>query len=96
MNDLNPSDLVVLRALARLSRMRKIVDFEALALRAGGTLEDARGAIGRLARSGFVERRGEELRLTMAGLAVAVASGASRARVEKPARGPRAAKRHAA
>jgi RIO-like serine/threonine protein kinase len=70
---MNTLDLTVLRALARLSRMRKVVDCEALALRAGGSLEDVRGALGRLSRAELVDRRAGA-RLTMAGLAVAVAS----------------------
>lgn len=85
-------DLTVLRALARLSRLRKTVDFEALALRAGGSLEEVRGALGRLSRQQLVDRSGEP-RLTMAGLAVAVASGAA---VQRMVRRPRAAKRRAA
>jgi hypothetical protein len=98
MNDLN-----VLRALSRLSRMRKNVDGEALALRAGGTVEEVRGALGRLSRAALVERSAEGVRLTMAGLAVAVAFGpqvqasprvaTSRSR---RSRGTRAVKRHAA
>ena len=67
-------DLTVLRALARLSRMRKTVDCEALALRAGGSLDDVRAALGRLSRASLVDRSAG-VRLTMAGLAVAVASG---------------------
>jgi RIO-like serine/threonine protein kinase len=73
---MNTLDLTVLRALARLSRMRKVVDCESLALRAGGSLEEVRGALGRLSREQLVDRAGEA-RLTMAGLAVAVASGAA-------------------
>jgi RIO-like serine/threonine protein kinase len=72
---MNNLDLTVLRALARLSRMRKAVDCEALALRAGGSVEDVRGALGRLARADLVARSAEP-RLTLAGLALAVASGA--------------------
>jgi RIO-like serine/threonine protein kinase len=68
-------DLTVLRALARLSRMRKAVDCESLALRAGGSLEEVRGALGRLSRAQLVDRSGDEGQpsLTMMGLAVAVA-----------------------
>jgi hypothetical protein len=75
-------DLMVLRALARLSRMRKAIDCEALALRAGGSLEEVRGALGRLARAQMVERSvdGSKLTLTMMGLAVAVAVGAPNTR----------------
>jgi hypothetical protein len=54
--------------------MRKVVDCESLALRAGGSLEDVRGALGRLSREQLVDRTGHP-RLTLAGLAVAVASG---------------------
>jgi RIO-like serine/threonine protein kinase len=71
---MNTLDLKVLRALARLSRMRKVVDCEALVLRAGGSLEEVRGALGRLSREQLVDRTAGA-RLTMAGLAVAVASG---------------------
>ena len=76
---MNDMDLSVLRALARLSRMRKSVDCEALALRAGGSSEEVRGALGRLSREQLVDR-GAGTRLTMAGLAVAVASGEAAAR----------------
>jgi hypothetical protein len=84
-------DFMVLRALARLSRMRRAVDCEALALRAGGSIEDVRGALGRLSRANLVDRSAE-VRLTLAGLAVAVASGAA---AEKPRRA-RSARRRAA
>ena len=86
-------DLTVLRALARLSRMRKAVDYEALALRAGGSLEEVRAALGRLSRASLVDRQAEAPRLTMAGLAVAVASGA---RVAPAVRRQAPAKRRAA
>jgi RIO-like serine/threonine protein kinase len=69
-------DLQVLRAVARLSRMRKAVDCETLALRAGGSPGEVSASLGRLARASLVDSsRGP--RLTMAGLAVAVASGAA-------------------
>jgi RIO-like serine/threonine protein kinase len=79
-------DLSVLRALARLSRRGKSGELEALAVRSGGTVEEVRGAIGRLSRADLVDRtRG--LRLTMAGLAVAVASAAPvAAGARRPAR----------
>ena len=89
---MNNLDFTVLRALARLSRARKGVSYEALALRAGGSLEDVRGALGRLSRAQLVDRSSDP-RLTMAGLAVAVASGAAR---QVAAAAPRAAKRRAA
>ena len=98
------NDLTVLRALARLSRMRKAVNGEALALRAGGSVEEVRGALGRLSRAGLVERSATGVRLTMGGLAMAVAfagSGGERplrvARSEPAAAPSKArAKQHAA
>jgi len=67
------NDLVVLRAVVRLSRMRRELDGEALALRAGGSVEEVRAALGRLSRAALVERSAAGVRPTMAGLAVAVA-----------------------
>jgi RIO-like serine/threonine protein kinase len=85
-------DVSVLRALARLSRTRRAVDCESIALRAGGSLEDVRASLGRLSRASLVERS-TTVRLTMAGLAVAVASGAAVVRRSgiKPAATRRAA-----
>jgi RIO-like serine/threonine protein kinase len=82
---MNKLDLTVLRALARLSRMRKAVDCEALALRAGASVEEVRGALGRLSRADLVDRAATP-RLTLSGLAIAVASGAQGVRVEKAIR----------
>jgi RIO-like serine/threonine protein kinase len=72
-------DLTVLRAIARLSRKGMGSDLSALAVRAGGSLEDVRGALGRLSRAQLVDRSDARkgVRLTMAGLAIAVASGAA-------------------
>jgi hypothetical protein len=92
-------DIYVLRALARLSRRslrEEPADGESLALRAGGTVEEVRGAVARLERAGLAQRTERGVRLTMIGLAVAVASGAPvsrRAHVSrvKDARGRRAA-----
>jgi hypothetical protein len=64
------------------------VDCESIALRTGGTREEVRAALGRLSRASLVERAASP-RLTMAGLAVAVASGAAvvrRRAVRVPAR----------
>jgi RIO-like serine/threonine protein kinase len=89
-------DLDVLRALARLSRMRKAVDCEALALRSGGSLEEARASLARLSRAALVERTEGGARLTMMGLAIAVASARSApAARRQPARQP-AGRRRAA
>ncbi len=86
-------DLDVLRALARLSRMRKTVDDESLALRASGSLNDVRLSLRRLARADLVTRTDQGARLTMMGLAVAVASSrsASRGRATRPTAARRAA-----
>ena len=68
-------DLFVLRALARLSRRGMAFDYESLAIRAGGSMEDVRAALGRLSRAALVDRSGSRgPRLTLAGLAVAAAS----------------------
>jgi Mn-dependent DtxR family transcriptional regulator len=67
-------DVRVLGAMLRLARYRKPADGEAIALRVGGTASLARAAMRRLERAGLVEvRRGRSARLTMAGLASALA-----------------------
>ena len=64
----------VLRAMLRVARRCEGADEEALAARVGGTKGAVRAAIRRLDAQGLVERRGERPpRLTMAGLAMAVA-----------------------
>jgi Mn-dependent DtxR family transcriptional regulator len=76
-------DTRVLGAMLRLARYRRAADGEAVALRVGGRASSARASMRRLARAGLVDlRREQPARLTMAGLALAVAvvrSGASRA-----------------
>jgi RIO-like serine/threonine protein kinase len=90
-------DLFVLRAMARLSRRGKAIDCESLSIHGGGSLDDVRAALGRLSRAALVDRSGTRgVRLTLAGLALAVASRApagSRARVSGA---PRAVRRRAA
>ncbi len=80
----------VLRALARLSRRRVPPSPERLAARAGCEPCEVPALLGWLAGEGLVTRTGGEPRLTLAGLACAVASrpGASRktARKATPAR----------
>jgi hypothetical protein len=71
-------DLSILRAVVRLCRRRSAVDLEALALRAGGELADARAAIARLERRGLALRTARGARPTLAGLAVAVAAAERR------------------
>ena len=81
-------DTQVLRAMLRLARRCEDADEEAIALRIGGSGASVRAALRRLDALGVVERRGERPpRLTMAGLALAVALLPPGA--EKKARVPR-------
>jgi len=75
----------VLGAMLRLARRREAADDEQVALRVGGMASDVRAAMRRLRACGLVETRlGRSARLTLQGLAVAVAllpaRGARRAR----------------
>lgn len=84
MSTTNP-DVFVLRALSRLNRRQKPATPSALALRSGGTAAEAVSALARLARAGLVYSAGEgDPRVTLLGLAVAVASAAPRPQT-KPA-----------
>lgn len=74
-------DISVLRAILRLSRHRRSVDHASLALRVEGDDADVRGALRRLEASGLIVRTAESARLTMAGLAIGVAS-----RQQRPSR----------
>jgi hypothetical protein len=67
-------DLHVLRALVRISRRRLPATPDALSLRAGGTVEDVCRSLRRLSRAELVINSAHGPSLTMAGLAVAVAS----------------------
>jgi RIO-like serine/threonine protein kinase len=68
------TDTLVLRAMLRLSRRREAADEEALTLRSGMTAAEVRNALRRLEAQGLVERRrNAPPRLTMGGLALAVA-----------------------
>jgi DNA-binding IclR family transcriptional regulator len=67
-------DAKVLGVMVRLARRRESADEQAIALRTGGPRSAIRAALRRLAAGGWVERRpGAPPRLTMAGLALAVA-----------------------
>ncbi len=80
------SDLTVLRAILRCSRHRRRADMPALAARVALTPRRLRAALGRLERAGLLLLRGDEARLTLVGLAVAVASiDAGRKRRPAPA-----------
>ncbi|HLK38340.1 MAG TPA: hypothetical protein VKU41_16370 [Polyangiaceae bacterium] len=63
----------VLRAMLRLARRREAATEDALALRTGGLGRDVRQAMRRLEAAGLVHRGAPSPRLTMQGLAIAVA-----------------------
>lgn len=86
------TDAMVLRALLRLARRRLPADDEAIVVRVGAAPGDVRAAIRRLDTLGLVER-GPTTRLTMAGLAVAIAMLPTQraAPVPTAVRAPRAA-----
>lgn len=67
------TELAILRAMLRISRRRATADIDTLLVRVGGTEAELRVALRALEAAGFVERRTRDVRLTMAGLAVAVA-----------------------
>ncbi len=67
-------DIEVLRAMLRVARRCEGADEEAVAVRIGGSRATVRAALRRLDAQGLVERRRQHPpRLTMAGLALAVA-----------------------
>ena len=86
-------DISVLRAILRLARRRLGADLEQISLRVTGGDGDVRAAVRRLERAGLVERGDASVRLTMVGLAIAVASLPS---VKARATRKRAPKRRAA
>jgi hypothetical protein len=80
------TELAILRAMLRISRRRATADLDTLLVRVGGTEAECRVAIRSLEAAGFVERRpGGQVRLTMAGLAVAVAQIPAVKAAAKPA-----------
>jgi Mn-dependent DtxR family transcriptional regulator len=86
-------DTKVLRAMLRLARRRQQADEASIALRVGEGPHAVRAALRRLDGQGLVERRGDDgPRLTMSGLALALALIPGSARAARPAlRSPRAA-----
>jgi len=69
------TDAMVLRAMLRLARRRDAADEVAIGLRVPGSEWEVRQCLRRLARCGLVEwTRAGAPRLSMAGLAVAVAT----------------------
>jgi hypothetical protein len=87
------TDAMVLRAMLRLARRRDATDEVAIGLRVPGSAWEVRQSLRRLARGGLVEwTRAGTPRLSMAGLAVAVATLPPRAaRGRRPSRTSRAA-----
>jgi Mn-dependent DtxR family transcriptional regulator len=68
------SDALVLRSILRLARRREVADETAVALRVASSPREVRNSLRRLAASGLVERtHAGRVRLSMAGLAIAVA-----------------------
>ena len=80
--------IAVLRALLRLSRRATPATFTELLNRVGGDAIDVQRALASLARAQLilVQRSGESARLTLAGLAVAVAATANARRAKTVAR----------
>jgi len=79
-------DTQILRAIARLSRKSMPATCSEIELRVAAEPSEIRSALVRLSRSSLVVRRSDEVRLTLFGLAVAVASGSQKApRRQKPA-----------
>lgn len=66
-------EIDVLRALLRLARRRRPPTLEQLVDRVGGEEADVHRALASLARGGLVQRTPAGLRLSLSGLAVAVA-----------------------
>ncbi len=77
-------EIDVLRALLRLARRRTPPTLEQLLVRVGGQEADVSRALRSLARNGLVQKTPAGLRLSMAGLAVAVASAQRPRPVSRP------------
>jgi RIO-like serine/threonine protein kinase len=71
------TEIAVLRALLRLSRKASPATLEDLVTRVREDAREVQHALASLARAQLVQRAGETTRLTMAGLAVALASSAA-------------------
>jgi Mn-dependent DtxR family transcriptional regulator len=86
-------DAMVLRAMLRLARRRQAADEAEIALRVGKEPHAVRAALRRLDGQGLVERQARGApRLTMGGLALALALLPTAAAASKPSlRAPRAA-----
>lgn len=90
---LDAFDARVLRAMLRLARRRQQADDDEIAVRVGGAPHAVRAAVRRLDALGLAESRPQRApRLTMVGLACAVALLPRTAGASRPAqRAPRAA-----
>ncbi len=85
--NIDPFDVTVLRAMLRLARRRQTADDGEIAVRVSRPPHAVRAAVRRLGELGLVERRARSApRLTMGGLALAVALLPSSARSSRPAR----------
>ena len=84
------TEIAVLRALLRLSRRATPATFSELLARVGSDATELQRALASLARSELVTRSGESARLSLAGLAVAVAASAQARRAKTVARPSRA------
>jgi len=87
------TEIAVLRALLRLSRRATPATFSELLARVGSDASELQRALASLARSELVTRSGESARLSLAGLAVAVAASAQARRAKTVARPSRPAAR---
>ena len=74
--------LTVLRAIVRLSRSRSNITLDALTERSAGTPNETRIAVRFLVEEGLAQITERGVRPTLPGLAIAVASGATRARTD--------------
>jgi DNA-binding IclR family transcriptional regulator len=87
------TEIAVLRALLFLSRRATSATFTELLARVGGDASDVQRSLASLARAQLVQRSGESARLTLPGLAVAVAATANARRAKTVARPSRPAAR---
>ncbi|MFO0672418.1 MAG: hypothetical protein U0235_22880 [Polyangiaceae bacterium] len=91
------TELAILRAMLRLQRRRAVIDEASLLVRVGGTEAELEIGLRALEAAGFIHIEGGQPRLSMAGLAVAiaqippVAAKRAAARGRRVARGRRAA-----
>ncbi len=80
------TEIAVLRALLQLSRRATPATFSELLARVGSDATELQRALASLARSELVTRSGPSARLSLAGLAVAVAASAQARRAKTVAR----------